>query len=57
MMKPTEESGPSIIKSSMGNFANFLGYLEHFDVAQTDGSIGICIASGKGNFISKVRPL
>lgn len=41
--------------SSMGNLTNLLGYLEHFDPAQTDGSIGICVAGGKGNFISKVR--
>lgn len=39
--------------SSMGNLTNLLGYLEHFDPAQTDGSIGICVAGGKGNFISK----
>jgi hypothetical protein len=41
--------------ASMGNLPNLLAYLEYYDPAQTDGSIGICVAGGRGNFISKVR--
>jgi len=38
--------------ASMASLANLIGYLEHPDES-TDGSFGICMAGGMGNFVSK----
>lgn len=44
---------PSI--ASMGAVETLTGYLEHH-APSTDGSFGICVAGGTGNFVSQVRP-
>lgn len=38
--------------ASMGNHVSLIAHLEHHSI-MTDGSFGICIAGGVGNFISK----
>lgn len=44
---------PTAEIASMGNRGNLLGHLEHH-AATTDGSFSICLANGRGAFVSQV---
>lgn len=44
---------PELSISSMANRPNLIGHLEHH-APTTDGSFSICVAGGKGVFISQV---